>query len=86
MHFSDSMKRWRKDFPLKEMFVRYFTDRCYEGWQLEKNSNDFKNKLPSEKNSIKGQYKRLKKTIKVMLYFCDSFPKPIPQDPTSLVK
>lgn len=84
MYFSDSMKRWRKDFSLKEMFVRYFTDQCFEGYELEKNSSDFKNKLPSEKNAIKGQYKRLKKTIKVMLYFCDSFPKAIPQEPSSL--
>jgi hypothetical protein len=85
MFFSDSMKRWRKDFSLKEIFVRYFTDHCFEGYEFEKNSSEFKTKLPSEKNSIKGQYKRLKKTIKVMLYFCDSFPKPIPQDPSSLV-
>jgi serine/threonine protein kinase len=53
--------------------------------ELEKNSCNFKNKLPSEKNTIKGQYKRLKKTIKVMLYFCDNFPKAIPQDPSNLV-
>lgn len=85
MYFSDSMKRWRKDFSLKEMFVRYFTDQCFEGWELEKNSNEFKNKLTSEKNQIKGQYKRLKKTIKVMLYFCDSFPQPFPQDSSSSV-
>ena len=85
MLFSDSMKRWRKDFSIKETFVRYFTDQCFEGYELEKNSSDFETKLPSEKTHIKGQYKRVKKTIKVMLYFCDSFPKPIPQDPSSLV-
>jgi len=85
MFFSNSMKRWRKDFSLKEMFIRYFTDQCFEGYELEKSSNEFKNKLPSEKNIIKGQFKRLKKTIKVMRYFCDSFPKPIPQEPSSLV-
>ena len=36
--FSDSMKRWRKDFSLKDMFIRYFSDRCFEGYELEKNS------------------------------------------------
>jgi len=84
MLFSDSRKRWRKDFSPKEMFVRYFADQCFDGYELEKNSSDFKSKLPSEKNQIKGQYKRLKHTIKVILYFCDSFPKPIPQDPSGL--
>jgi hypothetical protein len=33
MYFSDSMKCWRKDFSLKEMFVRYFTDQCFEGYE-----------------------------------------------------
>ena len=34
----------------------------------------------SEQNSIKGQYKRLKKVVKVMLFFCDSYPSPPPED------
>jgi hypothetical protein len=86
MFFSDIMKRWRKDSSLQEKFVRYFTDQCFEGYELEKNSGEFKRKLPSEKNKIKTGYKRLKKAIKVMLYFCDRFPPPPPENPSSLVK
>jgi len=86
MIFSDSMKRWRKDFSLKEIFIRFFTDQCLEGYELEKNSVEFKSKLTSERNRIKTRYKRLKKTIKVMLYFCDRFPPPPPQDPSILAK
>ena len=85
MLFSDSMKRWRKDFSIKEQFVRYFVDQCHRGYELEKNSDGFKKKLPSEKTKVKNQYKRLKKSIKVMLYFCDSFPKPAPHASSSLV-
>ena len=85
MLFSDSMKRWRKDFSVKEQFVRYFVDQCHRGYELEKNSAGFKNKLRSEREKIKNQYKRLKKTIKTMLFFCDSFPKPAPQNSSSLV-
>ena len=85
MLFSDTQKRWRKDFTLKEMFVRYFTDQCFEGYEIEKNGTEFKCKLPREKTLIKGQYKQLKRTIKVLLYFCDSYSKPIPlNDPASL--
>jgi len=85
MFFSDSMKRWRKDFSLNEMFVRHFADQCFEGYELEKNSSDFKNELASKKNVTKGQHKCLKKAVKVMICFCDSFPGPLPQDPSSLV-
>ena len=53
MLFSDSMKRWRKDFSVKETFVRYFTDQCFEGYELEKNSSEFKTKLPREKTHVK---------------------------------
>jgi hypothetical protein len=85
MLFSDSMKRWRKDFSVKEQFVRYFVDQCHRGYKLKKNSAGFKKKLPSKKTKIKNQYKRLKRSIKVMLYFCDFFPKPAPRDSSSLV-
>lgn len=81
LYFSDSMKKWRITFTLQESFVGYFRDKCLEGYELEKQSDDFKKKLSSEKSKIKGQYKRLKKAIKILLYFCDSYPKPIPDDP-----
>lgn len=83
--FSDSVKTWRSDLSVEQIFVKYFTDRCQEGWEVEKNSNEFKAKLPSERNRIISKYKRLKKAIKIMLFFCDNFPSPQPEDPSVLV-
>jgi hypothetical protein len=79
MLFSDSMKRWRKDFSVKEQFVRYFVDQCHRGYELEKNNAGFKKKLPSKKTKIKNQYKRLKKSIKVMLRLERALESPYPQ-------
>lgn len=67
--FSDSMCRWSNDFSLDEIFFNFYKDRCIEGYELEKNSRDFKSKLPSERKKITGKYKRLKKAVKVILVF-----------------
>lgn len=85
MYFSDTMKRWRRDSSMKEQFIRFFTDQCIRGYELEKNSMSFKAKLPNERSKIKNQYKRLKRTIKTMLYFCDEYPGSPPEDPTHLI-
>lgn len=77
-HSLPVLPTWKADVAMQKSLVdlgeQDFTDQCFEGYQLELNSSEFKNKLKSEKEKIKSQYKRLKKAIKVMLYFCDSFP------------
>jgi hypothetical protein len=75
MLFSDSMKRWRKDFSVKEQFVRYFVDQCHRGYELKKNRAGFKKKLPSEKTKIKNQYK---KDSRDPLRLCSTFVTPFP--------
>jgi hypothetical protein len=42
MLFSDSIKTSRSDHTIEQIFVKYFTDHCLEGWEIEKNSNSFK--------------------------------------------
>ena len=74
------MKSLSRDATIQELFVTFFYRRCMEGYQLELKSPEYKAKLKSEQNSIKGQYKRLKKVVKVMLFFCDSYPSPPPED------
>ena len=80
LFFTDSVKSLRKDATIQELFVAFFYRRCMEGYQLELKSPKYKAKLKSEQNSIKGQYKRLKKVVKVMLFFCDSYPPPPPEN------
>lgn len=82
--FSDIVKRWSNDQSLEDYFYNYFKDQCYEGYQLELNTQDFQKKLPTEKNKISGRYKRIKRGIKVLLYFCAEYPKPPLQDPNEL--
>ena len=80
LFFSDSMKNLKKDASIQELFVAFFYRRCMEGYQLELQSQEYNSKLDSGKNKVKGQYKRLKKVIKVMLFFCESYPPPPPDD------
>ena len=84
-YFSDSQATRKKTATLKEIFVHFFENQCLEGYELEKNSAEFKAMLKGDKDKIKNLYKRTKHTIKVMLYFCDRYPDPIPHDPSSLV-
>lgn len=79
LFFSDSMENLKKDASIQEVFVAFFYRRCMEGYQLELQSQEYNSKLDSGKNKVKGQYKRLKKVIKVMLFFCESYP-PFPPD------
>ena len=74
------MKSLRKDATIQELFVAFFYRRCMEGYQLELKSPEYKAKLKSKQNSVKSQYKRLKKVVKVMLFFCDSYPPQPPKD------
>jgi hypothetical protein len=79
--FTDSMKVWTKNITIDQMFVKYFEDQMMQGYELELKSHTFKTLLKSEKEKIKGTYKRLKRTVKTLLFYCDRFPPPLPDDP-----
>ncbi len=83
--FSVSYKDFREiSNCLDQVFVKFFVDNCVQGWEAEKRSDSFKAMLPSERKLLSANYKRLKKTIKIMLFFCDRFPPAQPDDPSKL--
>lgn len=82
--FSESIRTWRGDFTIQEIFIHFFKDRLIEGYEMEVSADDFKKKPHCEKIKVTGKMKRLKKAVKVLLSFCDSYPPPPPSDSSSL--
>lgn len=71
--------------PVDNLFQNFFRYRCMEACASQLKIDSHKNLLPAEKK-IRDAYKRLKKAIKVMLYFCDKFPSPMPNDHANVMK
>ena len=76
MLFSDSMKRWRKDFSIKEQFVRYFVDQCHRGYELEKNSAEFKKNYQARRPKSRINTKDSRDPLRLCFTFAISFPTP----------
>lgn len=84
LHFSDV--KFPDNLTLEESFLKYFKERCLEGYLLELKSDEYAKKLKGEQGKIKNRYKKLKKAVKVLLLFCDHYPREVPEDPKELSK
>lgn len=82
MFFSDV--KFPDTLTLEEMFLKYFKERCIEGYQLELKSDEYAKRLKGEQGKIKSRYKKMKKAVKVLLHFCDHYPQEVPEDPKDL--
>ena len=57
--FSDIHKSWGKYLPLSDLFIRYFTENCFDAHSAELNDHAFKSKTTIEKRRIHASYGRL---------------------------
>ncbi|CAB9501594.1 unknown protein [Seminavis robusta] len=84
--YSATISLWRKNLEARDYFSNFFYDECLEGYKQELASSSWTRLLPSEQTRIKNHHKKLKKFIKIMLFFCPEYPKPRPESPEELVK
>lgn len=84
--YSVTISRWRKDLGARDYFSNFFYDQCIEGYEREKASSVWSRLLPSEKVRIKNHHKKMKKFIKIMLFFCTQYPNSRPESVDELVK
>ena len=87
MPFSEIYKKYKlSTLPIDDLFQNFFRYRCMEAHTSQLKTPSYKALLSGEKKKIRDAYKRLKKAIKTMLFFCERCPTPIPSNQVNLTK
>lgn len=88
-HFSVSVKshKDKSGRPVSDWLYYFFTEQAQLGYEKDKAEMDKKEKteaLKKERTRLKNQFQRAKKTVKVLLHFCEEYPRERPSDVGSL--
>ncbi len=81
--FSVSVKSLPSAATITERFRFFFAEEAREGYEKDKElmKDDTGDTAKKEKTRIRNDFTRLKKTVKLMLLFCDEYPSPQPKNP-----
>ena len=69
---------WGKCGSISDLFFHFFDSNAAKGYELDLRDPSWNSR--KDKEGIKQKFGRLKKTVKFMLYFCDSYPDAQPRD------
>ena len=79
--FSVAARTLGKGCSISDRFVFFFAECARAGYEKDKAVADIDAK---ERTKIRNDFTRLKRTVKLMLLFCDSYPGERPSDPAEL--
>lgn len=74
LRFSISTRNWKDRPSIADLFFYFFSDNCRAGFEKDKQHYSWSIMSPPDKKRWKNLFQRLKRTVKLMLYFCDSYP------------
>lgn len=77
--YTVSSRRWRKNGNVRDYFFHFFDSRAMQGYQKDLDDPGWSKK--PDKEGVKARFGRLKRTVKLMLMYCDGFPEERPVDP-----
>ena len=72
--FSVSSESLTKQMPVSDVAVTFFVDNCLEGFQLDKESDSWNDLLQPERKKLRNFFGAIKRAVRLLLSFCDSFP------------
>jgi hypothetical protein len=85
--YSFIMKNFPKEMTLVDYFVRFFNENCWEAYQREIVSEEWRSMEKKERERVVGKWQRHKDTVGFLVRFCDRCPEEKPTGcPTSYQK